>query len=84
MEGGARSERSSKQSGSGTCWGNVLMSEERATWWSCGVPFVEGCPRPRLDPYTIYPSTVPAVDRENPPLLGFIILNIGVQSRNTL
>ena len=48
------------------------------------MPFVERCPLPRLDPYSIYPCAVSAMYSQDPSLLGFIILDISVQSRNTL
>ena len=48
------------------------------------MPFVERCPLPWLDPYTIYPSAIPAVHGQNPTFFSFIILDIGVQSRNAL
>ena len=47
-------------------------------------PFVEMCPFPWLDPYTIYPSTISSMHGQDPPFLGFIILYIGVQSRDAL
>ena len=57
----------------------------RANYVAVGnAPFVEGCPLPRLNPYTIHPCTVPAVHDKNPPFLGFIIFNVGVQSGNAL
>ena len=48
------------------------------------MPFVERCSLPWLDPYTIYPCTVPAMYDQDPSFLSFIILDISMQSRNTL
>ena len=84
MEGVARSERFLKQSGSETYSQEILISKNLSRRGEENAPFVERCSLPWLDPYTIHPSTVPAVHDQNPAFFSFIILNIGVQSRNAL